>query len=188
MKHVVGLFLLNVLQDVKCCEKKKEKNSTPSWFLFLYVLNTHWLSSVWEKNIEIRRDLKKTKPSISLGRFGKLLLWLCDFKNRRYYFKMKKMTFQDESIKMGTTHPGNPKKTSTYLQASLPSIKFTCHDSTIRKTLPSMGKERRKPLLIQLIIKACLNITTTHVTSGINQTQSYNIMSTVKQGGGYVKL
>ncbi len=72
-------------------------------------------------------------------------------------------TYQNYSKSTTTTHPGGhkePRTTSKELQASLASIKFSVHDSTIRKRL---GKNsirgrvpRQKPLLTKNNTKAHL--------------------------------
>ncbi len=71
--------------------------------------------------------------------------------------------YQNYSKTATTTHPGGHKRTRTTskeLQASLASIKFSVHDSTIRKRLGKNGihgrDPRQKPLLTTKNTKARL--------------------------------
>ena len=81
--------------------------------------------------------------------------------------------YQNFTKSASTTHPGEPRRTSKELQASLASVEFSVHNSAIRKTLSKSGIDgrvaRRKPRLTKKNAKARLSFAEKHLeeTSGV---------------------
>lgn len=85
MKHVVGLFLLNILQDVKCCEKNIQ---SPPDFSFCVYCILNWPTRPVGNSIQ---SGKSYKTNFYDSGTPKIL-------SERHYLKMEKTTFWPSKI------------------------------------------------------------------------------------------